>query len=91
MVIYYYNFVEIIKLFILNDRVNGDEEGVFTCNQSSVVYYCIYIYTYIIIIVLYCTCLYFIFLNYVLMFVHWNLTMQSKTSTYDEHERRKRV
>ena len=46
MVIYYYNFVEIIKLFILNDRVNGDEEGVFTCNQSSVVYYCIYIYIY---------------------------------------------
>ena len=44
MVIYYYNFVEIIKLFILNGRVNGDEEGVFTCNQSSVVYYCIYIY-----------------------------------------------
>jgi len=44
MVIYYYNFVEIIKLFILNGRVNGDEEGVFTCNQSSVVYYCINIY-----------------------------------------------
>lgn len=42
MVIYYYNFVEIIKLFILSGRVNGDEEGVFTCNKSSVVYYYIH-------------------------------------------------